>query len=465
MTEVPCDLAVLGLGVMGRNLALNFADHGHRVVASDPFAAVVASARAALTPAVEVVETPEATIPRLGRPRRLLIMVKAGDPIDALLDRLAPLLAPGDVVIDGGNSHPSDTERRVTKLAAVGAHFVGLGISGGGSGARHGPALMAGGAPGAIAAVRPMLEAIAARAADGAPCFGVFGPGGAGHFVKTAHNGIEYALMQVFAEIGLLLGASGDTPAAAAAVVDGWRAGPAASFLLDATVTALAAVDADTGRPLIEVIRDRAGHKGTGRWTVDAADELGVAVPAIAAAFGARVLSGRRVPDAGPAITALAPLPASLAADLGTALPAAMLSAHLQGLALIREAAERHGWATDTAEVVRTWRAGCIIRAAMLDPLAAALAAEPDPNRLLATPFGRAILADAEAPLRRVVAAAALAGVPVPAFSAVLAHLDGLRATNVGASIIQATRDLFGAHGFERTDRPGDFHHPWPTES
>ncbi len=453
------DIAVIGLGVMGRSLALNFADRGFAVVAGDPFAEVTAAARPLLAPAVATVDPPEAAVAMLRRPRKLLVMVKAGEPVDAVIDRLVPHLQAGDILVDGGNTHFRDTERRQAALAARGIHLVGLGVSGGEEGARFGPALMAGGPAPALDAVAPLLGAIAAVAGDGAPCYGAFGPGGAGHFVKMAHNGIEYALMQTLAEAYLLMGGPGGLrPAEMARLMRGWAAGPAASYLLDITAVVLEAVDEETGAPLVEVIRDAAAHKGTGRWTVEAGLELGVAVPGVAAAFLARALSARR-PRGFPPLKPLAgaaPGPA-LAEAVGAALPAAMLAAYAQGLALIGAASRAHRWGTDLAAVARVWRGGCIIRAALLEPIAAA----PDPEDLLAAPFAADLLSRAEEPLRRVVTAGIAAAVPVPAFSAAVAYLDGLRAPRLGASLIQGQRDLFGAHTFERIDRPGSFHQDW----
>lgn len=462
MTAAAHDIAVIGLGVMGRSLALNLADRGYSVIAGDPFPEAVAAARPALAQRVTVVDTPEGVLDGLARPRKVLMMVKAGDPVDALIDRLGPSLEDGDILIDGGNTHFRDTERRQAELSRRGVHLVGLGVSGGEEGARFGPALMAGGAPEAVEAVAPMLSAIAAKAGDGAPCYGAFGPGGAGHFVKMAHNGIEYALMQTLAEAYLLMdGPGGLSPAEMSDHVRAWTAGPAASYLLEITATVLEAVDEETGGPLIEVIRDAAAHKGTGRWTVEAGLELGVAVPGVAAAFLARALSSRRPKGLAPPRLLERGDTARLVDDIGAALPAAMLAAYAQGLALIGEAAREHGWGTDLGAVARTWRAGCIIRAALLDPIARAYGDDPALRDLPAAPFAGDLLAGAEEPLRRVVCAAVAQGVPVPALSAAVAYLDGLRAPRLGAALIQGQRDLFGAHTFERIDRPGAFHRDW----
>lgn len=461
MTHERADITVLGLGVMGRNLALNLADHGFAVLASDPFPSVVAAARAELEPSVRVVESPRAALTDAGRAGRHLVMIKAGEPVDALLAALADVLQPGDVVVDGGNSHWLDTERRTAGLAERGVRFLGLGVSGGREGARHGASLMAGGEAGALADLAPILDALAARAPDGAPCHGRFGDGGAGHFVKMAHNGIEYGLMQAWAEISLALtGPCGLAPAAAAERLRRWADGPAASYLLDITAVVLAAVDAETERPLIEAIADRAAHKGTGKWTVEAAAEFGVAVPTIAAAYFARILSATRgTPIGAPAASETKIDAEALAADLVAALPAVMLSTYLQGLDLVAAASRERGWGTDLAAVTRVWRAGCIIRADLLGPLAEALAEGDGP--LFARPWIAGVLREGLPALRRVVGALVATGVPAPALLSILAHADGLAAPSVGASVIQGQRDFFGDHGFERVDHAGVFHHDW----
>lgn len=467
MTTPAREIAVIGLGVMGRSLALNLRDHGTSVVAADPFPEAVDTARPHLEPDILVTATPEEAVVHLARPRKVLMMIKAGAPVDALIEHLAPHLEAGDILIDGGNTHFRDTERRQAELARRGVHLVGLGVSGGEEGARFGPALMAGGPEEAVDAVAPLLSAIAAKAPDGAPCYASFGPGGAGHFVKMAHNGIEYALMQTLAEAYLLMdGPGGLSPAEMSDHVRAWNTGPAASYLLEITATVLEAVDEDTGGPLIEVIRDAAAHKGTGRWTIEAGLDLGIAVPGIAAAFLARSLSAHR-PKGLPSPRVLPRQephgPAQdLATDIGAALPAAMLAAYDQGLALIAEASAIHGWSADLAAVARTWRAGCIIRAALLDPIAQAYRDTPDLRDLAAAPFANTLLNTSEQPLRRVVRTAVAEGVPAPALSAAIAYLDGLRAPRLGASLIQGQRDLFGAHTFERIDRTGSFHQNWP---
>jgi 6-phosphogluconate dehydrogenase len=465
MTKNKYDIAVIGLGVMGRNLSLNLTDKGIAVIASDPFATAVEASQETLKPRVRLCQTPEEVIPLLSKPRRILMMMKAGEPTDKLIDRLAKLLEPGDILIDGGNTYFRDTEARQKRLADQGIRLIGLGVSGGETGARHGPALMAGGDADAIASVSPYLTAIAAKTENGESCFGAFGPGGAGHFVKMAHNGIEYAMMQIFAELYLLLeGPAGVKPAEIAELLATWNTGETASYLLEVTVKVLAAVDRETGKPLVEIIRDKAAHKGTGQWTVEAGLDLGVAVPSLAAAFEARVLSSRRAETRHrkPHLIEITANLANFKKDIRAALPLALLTAYAQGLALIAEASHSNGWKTDLASAARAWRAGCIIRSTMLEPIAKAL--ESGEGDLMQTSFSGKVASNGELPLRRIIMAAIAQGVPIPVLSSSLAYLDGLVVQRVGASLIQGQRDFFGAHTFERADRAGSFRHDWQND-
>ncbi|SNY89960.1 6-phosphogluconate dehydrogenase [Cohaesibacter sp. ES.047] len=461
-TNARADIAVVGLGVMGRNLALNFADHGFRVAVYDPFPEVLEKARETLRDLV-VCESPEDMVKVLTKPARILIMIKAGKPVDDVIDSFAPILAPDDILIDGGNTFYRDTERRQEKLKAKGLKFVGLGVSGGEEGARFGPALMAGGDADALAAIEAPFSAIAAKAADGASCYAAHGPMGAGHFVKMVHNGIEYGLMQMLAECYLLL--SGPAEQDHKEISDCFgvmNAGPAASYLAEISQKVMATIDPETGRPLVELIRDQAAHKGTGRWTVEAGLEYGIAVPSVAAGFLARALSGRERLTGSKRTLPLSTDATGNLPDLAIkAFPAAMLSVYVQGLELIAEAARDNGWDTDLSSVARGWRAGCIIRSAMLDPLSDACK-EGD---ALASPFAEATLEDAEAALRAIVTTAALTATPTPALSSALSWLDGRRSACLGANFIQGQRDYFGAHTFERVDREGHFHHDWMGEN
>ena len=463
------DIGVIGLGVMGRNLALNIADRGFTVaVYNRTVATTRALAAAAQDKQLVPCETPAALVAAIRPPRPVLLMVKAGDAVDAQIDALQPLLATGDMVIDGGNSNYADTMRRERAAAGHGLGFLGAGISGGEAGARHGPSIMVGGTASAYARVQPMLEAIAARI-DDAPCCARLGPDGAGHFVKMLHNGIEYADMQLIAEVyALLRGPGGMAPAELQATFAAWNEGELDSYLVEITAAILGTDDPETKRPLVDVILDRAGEKGTGRWASVAALDLGVPAPTIAAAVFARALSALK-----PERVAAAPLFAReaapfagdrsrLAATLHDALLAAKLSAYAQGFAVIAGASRAHDWSIDGAEVARIWRGGCIIRARFLDRVAAAFRGEPTRANLLLDPYFRDRMTAAEGALREAVGLAAAHGVPVPALASALAYFDGYRSAQLPANLIQAQRDYFGAHTFERTDRPGAFHFDWP---
>jgi 6-phosphogluconate dehydrogenase len=393
----------------------------------------------------------------LAPPGTVLLMVKAGAPVDDTIAELAPLLPKGALIADGGNSHFRDSERRGAALATRGLDFLGIGISGGETGARHGASLMVGGERAAFERLAPMLERLAARAGDSL-CFAHLGPAGGGHFAKMVHNGLEYAEMQLIAEGVLLLREllGLDWPAAGQAVAD-WNRGRAAGYLLEITRDLLPRKDALTGAPLIEMVADRAEQKGTGQWGAIAALELGVPAPTLVAAVEARALSATREPPKKAEARASSTPPPD-AAEIGAALLAAKIAVYDQGFALLRRAAQEFRWDTDLARLAEIWRAGCIIRGALLDPIAHALRANPAPTRLLAAPWFRKQVAQRMSAWRRVVGVALENAIPVPALASALAYCDGLSAEHVGASLIQLQRDTFGAHGFERVDRPGRFH-------
>ncbi|MFD9792663.1 NADP-dependent phosphogluconate dehydrogenase [Streptomyces sp. NPDC059070] len=464
-------IGVTGLAVMGRNLARNFARNGLTVAVHNRTAAKTRALveefgeEGRFVPA----ESAEEFVAALERPRRLVVMVKAGEATDAVIEEFAPLLEEGDVIIDGGNAHFEDTRRRERELRERGIHFVGAGVSGGEEGALHGPSIMPGGSAESYESLGPLLERIAARAPDGTPCVTHVGPDGAGHFVKMVHNGIEYADMQLIAEAYHLLRAvAGYSPAKIAETFRGWNTGRLDSYLIEITAEVLAHVDAATGGPFVDVVEDRAEQKGTGRWTVQIALDLGVPVSGIAEAVFARSLSGhadlREVSRtlAGPTPEPLDEKAAeAFAAQVEQALYASKIVSYAQGFHQIRAGSEQYGWDVDLGSVASIWRAGCIIRAAFLDRIRAAYDAEPELVSLLADKrFGEEIGA-AQDDWRAVVAAAVRGGVPVPGFSAALAHYDALRAERLPAALTQGQRDFFGAHTYRRVDREGSFHTLW----
>ncbi|MDQ0988360.1 NADP-dependent phosphogluconate dehydrogenase [Streptomyces sp. V2I9] len=464
-------IGVTGLAVMGRNLARNFARDGYTVALHNRTTSRTDALVEEFGDEGDFVpaRTPEEFVAALERPRRLVIMVKAGDATDAVIQEFAPLLEEGDVIIDGGNAHFEDTRRRERELRERGIHFVGVGISGGEEGALHGPSIMPGGSAESYASLGPMLERVAARAEDGTPCTTHIGPDGAGHFVKMVHNGIEYADMQLIAEAyDLLRSVGGYSPARIADVFRTWNTGRLDSYLIEITAEVLAHTDAATGKPFVDVVQDRAEQKGTGRWTVQIALDLGVPVSGIAEAVFARSLSGhadlrgaaRDLP--GPSPKPLdAPAAAAFADQVEQALYASKIVSYTQGFHQIRAGSEEYGWDVGLGSVAAIWRAGCIIRAAFLDRIRAAYASRPDLTLLLADEeFGQEIGA-AQEDWRAVVAVAARQGVPTPGFAAALSYYDGLRADRLPAALTQGQRDFFGAHTYRRTDREGSFHTLW----
>ena len=418
----------------------------------------------------------ESFVAALQKPRRLLIMVNAGAATDAVIDEFAPLLEPGDMLIDGGNAHFNDTRRREAKLRQQGLHFVGMGVSGGEEGALHGPSIMPGGSAESYQALGPMLETISAHV-DGTPCCTHIGPDGAGHFVKMVHNGIEYADMQLIAEAyDLLRHGIGLTPAQAAETFRTWNTGRLDSYLIEITAEVLAHTDAKTRRPFVDIVQDQAEQKGTGRWTVQDALDLGVPVSGIAEAVFARSLSGhadlRRAarPLPGPQRRAARPLPgpqrraaqqAEFADQVEQALYASKLVSYAQGWNMIDVGSREFGWHIDLGQIAVIWRGGCIIRAKFLDRIRAAYQANSGLPTLLAdAEFGKDLAAAQDA-WRNVIGTAVGLGIPVPGFSAALSYYDALRAERLPAALIQGLRDYFGAHTYRRTDRDGTFHTLW----
>lgn len=453
-------LGIIGLGTMGRNLALNLADHEVPLVAWERDEDLAARARNELPPETVWADDAAGLARRLVAPRAVLLMVTAGAAVDAVIAALTPHLSDGDVIVDGGNTDTPDTARRQAALAQDGIHLIGLGVSGGEEGARRGPALMAGGDPAAWDRVAPTLQAIAARAADGTPCCDLLGGGGAGHFVKTVHNGIEYAVMQALAEAyDLMRNGRGLDVDAIGGIFAAWNRGPGGGYLVEIAADVVRTRDAD-GLPLLDKVVDRAGQKGTGRWASFAALDLGVAAPSIAEAVFARAVSAawndRR------ALAATPPGAVEVTdADLESAVRATTLLSFLQGFALIAAADGQNGWSVDPVAVARVWRAGCILRAPLLDRLADAFDALPHGAHPLAAPALRAELDGTLSGLRRVAAAAIGAGYAVPALTSALSWHDGMTRARVPADFLQGLRDRFGAHTFERIDAPGSHHADW----
>ncbi len=454
------EIGVYGLSVMGASLARNLASRGLRVAGYNRSPEVSRRLQSAHPEAgLAIFENPEVFVRSLARPRKILVMVQAGPAVDAVLGQLDPLLEAGDVVVDGGNSLYLDTERRGLGNRTRPWDFLGMGVSGGEEGALLGPALMPGGSKEAYERLRPILESIAARSASGA-CVTHCGKGSAGHFVKMVHNGIEYGDMQLIAETVTLLrqglGLSADR---AAQAFEGWNQGELESYLVEVAAEVLRAEDPENpGSPLVDAILDQAGQKGTGRWTVMAAAELGVPIPTIAAAVEARCLSAqrpRRLRAAALFPGNPSPLEGVTLQDLKEALYAAKLASYAQGFDLLRAGSEARAYGTDLGEVARIWTGGCIIRARLLDTIREAFGREAGLELLCFAPGFREALQKRLPAWRRVVAGAAASGLPIPGLAASLSWFDSLRVSRGSASLIQAQRDYFGAHTYERLDRPG----------
>ena len=464
-----CDIGLIGLAVMGQNLVLNMEDHGFSVAVYNRTATRTEEFMAQRAQGRRIVATYDLKdfVAALKRPRKVMLMVKAGPPVDAFIEQLLPLLEPGDIIIDGGNSFFKDTERRHDALAPQGIHFLGVGISGGEEGARHGPSIMPGGPREAYEHVRPIFEAIAAKV-NGEPCVTYIGPRGAGHYVKMVHNGIEYGDMQLIAEAyDLLRRGVGLSVDAVQATFERWNQGVLASYLIEITADILRKRDDITGQPLVDVILDIAEQKGTGLWTTKEALDLMVPTPTINAAVEMRIMSmykNERVRAA--QVLSAPPEPRfddNLADLVESALYAAKICSYAQGFALLRKASETYEYHMNFGEIARIWRGGCIIRARFLDDIRAAFAHEPNLPNLLLAPFFREALNERHHALRRVVQVAAETGIPAPAMSASLAYYDAYRTERLPANLIQAQRDYFGAHTYRRIDMEGTFHTEWTT--
>lgn len=462
------DIGLIGLAVMGQNLVLNMDDHGYTVAVYNRTTSKVDDFVNGRANGTKVIGTHsiEALVKQLKRPRRVMMMVQAGKPVDQLIDQLIPHLEPGDILIDGGNSLYSDSMRRAEYVESKGLLYVGTGVSGGEEGARHGPSLMPGGSAEAWPHIRPIFQAIAAKVADGTPCCDWVGENGSGHFVKMVHNGIEYGDMQLISEAyHLMRAALGLSPDEMSRVFAEWNRGKLDSYLIEITADILAFKDED-GEPLLDKILDSAGQKGTGKWTGVAALEMGVPLTLIGEAVFARYLSAlkeERVAAAevlnGPAATFSGDR-AAFIEDISQALYAAKLISYTQGYMLFRAAAEAYQWNLNYGGIALMWREGCIIRSAFLGKIKEAFDRNPRLTNLLLDPYFEKEVEEAQVAWRRVVAWAAVLGIPVPAMSSALAFFDGYRHERLPANLIQAQRDYFGAHTYERLDRPrGEFFH------
>jgi 6-phosphogluconate dehydrogenase len=472
MSDRKSDFGVIGLAVMGRNLALNINDHGFSVAAwnlehpmTEKFLAD--NKGRTLTGTQSLAEL----VGALEKPRRLLMMIMAGKPVDSVLEQLKPILEKGDIVIDGGNTHFTETRRREADLAKLGINFVGMGVSGGEEGARHGPSLMPGGTVEAWERLKPVLEAIAAKTESG-PCVTHCGPDGAGHFVKMVHNGIEYGDMQLIAEAyDLMSRGLGMAAPEIGEVFAKWNEGPLSSFLIELTAQVLAVKDQETGKPLVDLVQDKAGQKGTGKWTAELSLDLGIPIPTITAAIDGRVLSSmkdqrvaaeKRIRGVVGSRPAASEKQAMIAA-IHDALLASKICSYAQGMQLIRAGSDTYKWNISMKETARIWKGGCIIRARLLDNIMKAYERAPDLKNLLLDEDFEGRMYEAQASWRKALGVAQTLGIPTPSFSASLAYFDSYRTARLPQNLTQAQRDAFGAHTYERTDHPerGFVHTEW----
>ena len=468
MTTAQADIGLIGLAVMGENLVLNMAQHGYAVAAYnrttskvDDFIAGRAKGRSILG-----ARSLEELVGLLRKPRRIMMMVKAGPAVDQLLAQLLPLLEPGDILIDGGNSWFQDTQRRVKEVEARGLLYVGTGVSGGEEGALLGPSIMPGGSAGAWPHVKPIFQDIAAKV-EGAPCCDWVGPDGAGHFVKMVHNGIEYGDMQLICEAyDLLKRGLGMNAQELHDVFAIWNQGELDSYLIEITSKVFTRTDQETGRPMVDLILDAAGQKGTGKWTSTIALDLGVPVTLITESVFARIMSAHKEERVAAAAKLRGPR-AAYRGDRGRfieqirqALYVSKICSYAQGFALLKAASREHAWDLDCGQLAMLWRGGCIIRASFLQKIKEAYARRNKPANLMLDPYFKKIVTRGQASLRKVIQQAAKLGIPVPCFGAALAYYDSYRAAQLPANLLQAQRDFFGAHTYERVDKPrGQFFH------
>jgi 6-phosphogluconate dehydrogenase len=459
--EKKYSLGILGLGVMGRSLAQNFSRNGFEPIGYDVAPHLPPDFK------IKAVSSLEELAKALTPPRIFFLMVPAGAPVDAAINSLKPYMEPGDLVIDGGNSYFADTERRVKELAEAGFQFIGTGVSGGETGALWGPSLMPGGSKDAWPLVQPMFEAISAKAEDGDPCVAWMGTGGAGHYVKMVHNGIEYGDMQLIAEVyDLLHRGAGISNAELAEIFTRWNTHELRSYLIEITGKILARTDEETGQPLVDLILDEAAQKGTGKWTSQTALDTGAPIPTINAAVESRLISALKAErvEAAKVLGSAKKFTgdkAALIAACEQALYASKITSYAQGLSLLKMASQEYHWNINLAHIVPVWRAGCIIRASLLSDITNAYRNSPAlPNLLMDEAFTKAVLSR-EAAWREVVQTAVGLGIPMLATSASLAYFDAYRSAVLPANLTQAQRDYFGAHTYRRVDREGSFHTLW----
>ncbi|MBO6919017.1 MAG: NADP-dependent phosphogluconate dehydrogenase [Rhizobiaceae bacterium] len=464
------EIGVIGLAVMGANLALNIAENGYKVAVfnrtyarTEEFMESAGELKDQLVPCKTLEEFVNAIRP----PRPVIIMVKAGGPVDMQMEALKPLMSDDDIIIDAGNANFRDTLRREDEMKDTGLTFIGMGVSGGEEGARHGPSIMVGGKQSSYPRVQGVLEAISAKYKD-TPCAAWLGENGAGHFVKTIHNGIEYADMQMIAEVyGIMRDRLKMEPKAISDVFAKWNEGPLESYLISITAEVLKAIDPKTDQPMINLILDAAGQKGTGRWSAIEALNMGVPATAIEAAVAARSLSAAK--DERIHAESVLGLPSSsdvadpvkFIADLEMALLAGKIAAYAQGFAVMSAASKEFDWGLPMPTIAKIWRAGCIIQSRFLDEISTAFSKDPDVANLVITPAFSKLLGACDGPLRHIVSESVLNGSPVPALASAVSYFDTYRRGQGTANLIQGQRDFFGAHGFKRLDEEGDHHGPW----
>ncbi len=464
MGQGKADIGLIGLAVMGQNLVLNMADHGFTVAVYNRTVSKVDEFIQGPAEGKSILGSKDLKqfVLQLKRPRRVMLMVKAGDPVDEFIDLLVPFLEKGDIIIDGGNSHFPDSQRRYEALKAKGILFLGAGISGGEEGARNGPSIMPGGNPEAWPHVKPIFQAIAAKSEDGTPCCDWVGEGGAGHYVKMVHNGIEYGDMQLICEAyHLLKGAGGVKMSELSHIFNEWNKGPLDSYLIEITAQIFAKMDTD-GKPLVEKILDVAGQKGTGKWTgIDALDR-GMPLTLIGEAVFARCLSSLKEERIEASKHYQGPSGEKVLdrEQISHALYASKIISYAQGFMLMKKASEENQWKLNFGSIALMWRGGCIIRSKFLGKIKQAYDKNPKLNSLLVDPFFIQEITRCVPSWRRVIAAGAMHGIPMPCFSTALSFFDGYRSANLPANLLQAQRDFFGAHTYERIDKPrGQFFH------